>query len=259
MDLSNVAGTLLRMIVMPPLNLLLLAALGYLLQRRWPRTGRLVSGTAWVTLLVLSTTAGSRLLVTPLENLTTPLANAGGRGAQAIVVLSAGIVGAAPEYGGLDAPDATTLVRLQYGAFLQHQTGLPLLVSGGALPGTGAPRSLGAMMARTLREDFRTPVTWVEEQSQTTEQNAQFSARMLKAAGVKRVLLVTHAMHMPRSREAFQRESIEVVEAPTMFYSRAPWSPYMLLPTAGGMYRSFYAMHEWVGLVWYRLNALAAR
>ncbi len=255
MDLSNVAGTLLRMIIMPPLNLLLLAAFGYLLQRRWPRTGRVVSGSALLALLVFSTTAGSRLLVTPLENLTTPLANAGGGGAQAIVVLSAGIVDAAPEYGGRDAPDATTLVRMQYGAFLQHQTGLPVLVSGGTLPGSSANGSLGAMMARTLREDFRTEVAWVEDKSQTTEQNAQFSVRMLKKAGVKRVLLVTHAMHMPRSRAAFMREGIEVVEAPTMFYARARWSPTMLLPSAAGLYRSFYAMHEWVGLVWYRLKA----
>ncbi len=111
------------------------------------------------------------------------------------------------------------------------------------------------MMARTLREDFKTPVAWVESESQDTDQNAVYSARMLKAAGITRVLLVTHAMHMPRSRQAFVRAGIEVVEAPTMFYSRAKWSPWMLLPSASGLYRSFYAMHEWIGMAWYRLKA----
>lgn len=248
-------SSLIRIIVMPPTNLLLLIALGLLLRRRWPRVGRLLSWSAIAVLLVISTNAGSMLLVTPLENLTTPLADAEAANAQAIVVLSAGMVDAAPEYGGMDAPDPVTLVRLQYGAYLQHQTGLPLMVSGGIAPSTQATGTLGAMMARTLREDFRTPVRWIEDKSETTEQNAVYSARMLKAAGVKRVLLVTYAMHMPRSREAFAREGMEVVEAPTLFYSRARWSPYMLFPSASGLYRSYYAAHEWVGLIWYRIQA----
>jgi uncharacterized SAM-binding protein YcdF (DUF218 family) len=255
MTLSTFAGGLLRIIVMPPTNLLLLFALGYLMRRRWPRAGKAVRWAAALTLLVLSTGAGSLMLVTPLENMTAPLTDARTSGAQAIVVLSAGMVDAAPEYGGLDGPDPVTLVRLQYGAWLEHRTGLPVLVSGGIVSGSPSTGSLGAMMARTLREDFRTPVAWIEDKSETTEQNARYGARLLKAAGVKRVLLVTHAMHMPRSREAFAREGIEVVEAPTMFYSRARWSPYMLLPSASGLYRSYYAMHEWVGLVWYRINA----
>jgi uncharacterized SAM-binding protein YcdF (DUF218 family) len=255
MTLTIFFGALIRYLVMPPINLLLLIALGYLLRRRWPRAGRFISRFAIVTLLVISTGAGSLLLVTPLENMTAPLAEANGAGAQAIVVLSAGMVDAAPEYAGQDAPDPVTLVRLQYGAWLQHRTGLPLMVSGGIVPGTPSSGSLGAMMARTLREDFKTPVAFIEDKSETTEQNAVYSARMLKNAGIKRVLLVTHAMHMPRSREAFVREGIEVSDAPTMFYSRARWSPFSLIPSANGLYRSYYAMHEWVGLVWYRLRS----
>jgi uncharacterized SAM-binding protein YcdF (DUF218 family) len=251
MTLTTLASGLIRMLIMPPANLLLLIALGYLLRRRWPRAGRWLGRSALVLLAVLSTNAGALLLVAPLENLTTPLADARGAGAQAIVVLSAGIVDAAPEYGGLDAPDPVTLVRLQYGAWLQHQTGLPLMVSGGVI--ADAPRSLGAMMARTLGEDFKTPVTWIEDKSQTTEQNALYSARMLQAAGVRQVLLVTHAMHMPRSREAFEKRGIRVVEAPTMFYARGKWSPYMFVPSASGLYRSYYALHEWTGLLWYRV------
>jgi hypothetical protein len=44
------------------------------------------------------------------------------------------------------------------------------------------------------------------------------------------------------------------VAAPTLFYSRATWSPVMLVPSAGALYRSYYAMHEWMGLGWYRLR-----
>lgn len=257
MDLSQFASGLLRMLIMPPANLLLLIGVGWLLARRWPRLGRALSASGVVVLLVISTNAGARLLLTPLENMTTPFDYRQPSAAQAIVVLGAGSVEAAPEYGGLDVPDQVALVRLQYAAHLQHATGLPLMTSGG----NGAPQRgvepKAAMMARVLRDDFRTPVAWVEDQSADTAENARFSARILKAAGVRRVLLVTQAMHMPRSQAEFVRSGIEVVPAPTLFYSRATWSPFMLVPTASGLYRSFYAVHEWVGLGWYWLRAPA--
>ena len=257
MELSQIASTLLRMLLMPPANLLVLIGLAWLLRRRWPRTARALGAGATVALLALSTNAGALLLLRPLEDMTAPLDYRQATGAQAIVVLGAGSVEGAPDSGGLDVPDQVALVRLLYAAHLQHATGLPLLASGG----NGAPQRgvqpKAAMMARVLREDFKTPVAWVEDQSEDTAENAVNSARMLKAAGIKRVLLVTHAMHMPRAQAEFTRNGIEVVAAPTLFYSRVRWSPYMLVPSASGLYRSFYAMHEWMGLGWYRLRGPA--
>ena len=256
--MTEIAATLLRLVLMPPLNLLVLATLGWLLQRRWPRFGRALAAGSLVALLVVSTSAGALLLVAPLEERTAPLelAAAATAGAGAIVVLGAGAVESAPEYGGRAVPDAVALVRLQYAAHLQHVTGLPLMTSGGnASVARGVPPK-AATMARTLTEDFRTPVTWIEDRSEDTAENASRSAALLKAAGIKRILLVTHAMHMPRARAAFARQGIEVIDAPTLFYSRMRWSPTMLLPSASGLYRSYYAMHEWIGLGWYRLRAM---
>ena len=254
--MNEIASTLLRLALLPPLNLLLLIGLGWLLRRRRPRFGRAVMAAGAVVLYVISTNAGALLLVAPLERRTAPLelVRAARAGAGAIVVLGAGAVEAAPEYAGRAVPDSVALVRLQYAAHLQHATGLPLMTSGGnASIARGVPAK-GATMARTLAEDFRTPVTWVEDRSEDTAENAARSAVMLKAAGIGRILLVTHAMHMPRAREAFARNGIEVIDAPTMFYARMRFSPYMLLPSASGLYRSYYAMHEWIGLGWYRLR-----
>ncbi|MDQ1830687.1 YdcF family protein [Massilia scottii] len=244
---------LVRVLLMPPMSLIVLILAGYALRRRWPRCGRAVSGVGWAALLVLSTNAGSLLLVRPLEGLTAPLADARASGAQAIVVLAAGNVHAAPEYGA-DIPDDVALVRLRYAARLQHATGLPLLVSGGnGEPDKGIPPKAGTM-ARALREDFRTAVTWTEERSADTTQNAAYSAAILKAAGVRRVLLVTHAMHMPRAERAFVAAGLDVVPAPTMFYARSTLSPLMFVPGWSGMFRSYYATHEWIGLAWQRIN-----
>ncbi len=255
MNTSDIAGTLLRILIMPPMNLLLLILIGYLLRAKWPAVGKAVSRISVLLLLVISTNAGALLMVRPLEAMTAPLVSFKDTGAQAIVVLSAGNIERAPEYEGLDVPDPVGLVRLQYAAYVQHATNLPLMVSGGHEPGATTTVTLGDAMARTLREDFKTPVKWVENASSTTAENAAFSARMLKGAGVGKVIVVTHAMHMPRAREAFVREGIEVVAAPTMFYARGRWSPWMLIPSTSGLYRSYYASHEWLGLVWYRQQA----
>lgn len=257
MDFFSLPALAAHILLMPPTSLLFLIAFGYLLRRRWPRTGRAVGWFGLLALLLLSTRAGALLLARPLENMTVPLLDARSAGAQAIVVLGAASLERAPEYGA-DVPDPVALARLLYGAHLQHATGLPLLVTGG--PQSRAPGAVpvAATMARVLRNDFRTPVKWVENSARDTAQNAAFSARMLKESGVTRVLLVTHAMHMPRSREAFAREGVAVVEAPTAFVSRNPFSLMMLLPSAGGLYQSFYATHEWVGLLVYRWRAWKA-
>ena len=71
---------------------------------------------------------------------------------------------------------------------------------------------------------------------------------------MRRVLLVTDAMHMPRSRTAFQRAGFDVVAAPTLFFSYAPLSASSWLPSAEGLRLSWYAIYELFGIAWYRLR-----
>jgi len=247
-----------RIFLMPPTSMVILIFAGLIMRRRWPRAGRALSTGAALLLLLLSTTAGALLLVRPLEAYNPPLPAGHTGQAQAIVVLAAGSIEHAPEYGGADMPDQVALTRITYAAHLQRRTGLPLLVSGGQGDSTRNVAPKATVMARVLREEFGVPVQWIEDRSETTASNASLSAPILKAAGIKRVLLVTHAMHMERARRSFESHGIAVVPAPTMFHSGKGWSPWLLLPTASGLYRSYYATHEWVGLLWYKMHALPA-
>ena len=244
-----------HIVLLPPLSLFLAMLAGWLLACRWPRTGKAIGRGALAALLVLSTGAGARLLARPLENLTAPLPPQAVRQtqAQAIVVLAAGNREQAPEYGG-NVPDDIALARLRYGAHLQHRTGLPLLVSGGnGEPARGIPPK-AEVMARVLRDDFLTPVQWVEPDSATTADNAVNSARLLRQTGVRRILLVTDAMHMARAQRAFERAGLDVVAAPTMFQTWGPLSAFGFLPSANALQTSYYASYEWLGLAWYRVN-----
>jgi uncharacterized SAM-binding protein YcdF (DUF218 family) len=250
-----------RDLILPPASLFLMIGIGLLLWRRRPRAGRVVAGTGLALLAFLSTTAGAGLFVAPLERMTKPLQVLEHTGAQAIVVLAAGRMTNAPEYDSRDIPDYLALARLRYAAHLQRRTGLPVLVSGSngasGMDPAAADRaySKAHAMAVALREDFGVAVKWIEPQARDTGENAACSAALLQPDGVRRVLLVTDAMHMPRARAAFERAGLEVVDAPTMFFSDQADGVGAFLPSAEGMRRSWYAVYELLGIGWYRLRA----
>jgi uncharacterized SAM-binding protein YcdF (DUF218 family) len=247
-----VATNAVSALLLPPLNLVIPAVIGLLLRRRWPRTGLALGVTSLALLLLFSTRAGAYLLLRPLENLTAPLTQEATAGAQAIVVLGGGRISASPEEGGHDSVNPQTLARLRYAARLQRTTGLPLLVSGGKPD--GAAESEAQLMARSLRDDFAVPVRWLEQDSDNTAQNAFYSKRQLQHDGVTRVLLVTDAMHMPRAQAIFDRAGLAAVAAPTRFLRDERFSAIYYVPDGEGLRRSHYALHEWLGLLWYRLR-----
>ncbi len=243
-----------------PLNLVLVAALGLGLQRRWPRLGRSLTWGALAVLLLLSTQAGARLLLAPLEG---PFVNeskqsaAAANAPQAIVVLGGGRLRQAPEMGGADVPSLEALSRLRHAARLQRQTGLPLLVTGGRPD--AATMSEAQIMTQVLQQDFAVPVRWLEAESNNTAENATFSAAILHPLQIKRIWLVTDAVHMRRAQQVFRHHGFEVVAAPTTFMAQGPLRVIDFVPHARELARSSYALHEWVGLVWYRLRYLRGR
>ena len=251
MSTDLIASGIARTLILPPFSLFLLIGAGWILHSWWPRVGRWVTGTALAVLFFLCTAIGAGLLVRPLESLTTPLASSMDTRAQAILVLAAGRLEQAAEYGGKDIPDYIALARLRYAAKLQHETGLPILASGGDALAHGDRTSKADAMASALREDFVTPVKWIEGSSRNTAENALFSAEILRQHGVSRMLLVTDAMHMPRARMAFAKTGLDVVAAPTMFLGAGSTHPLDFLPSAEGLRRSHYAIREWAGLFWY--------
>jgi uncharacterized SAM-binding protein YcdF (DUF218 family) len=243
---------ILKALALPPISLILLVLLGLGL-RRHPRLGRACILTGALGLLLLSLPIVPRLLMTGLEPYPAldPAAVAHSP-AQAIVVLGAERYTWAPEYAG-DSIGALTLQRLRYAAWLQRRSGLPLYVSGGSPPDEDPP--LGRLMREVLEQEFGVPVTAVEEQSRTTAENARLSARLRADRGIGRIYLVSHAWHLPRAVAAFERAGLRVIPAPTAFVHRngSPrWDDF--LPSAGALLRGWYAMHEYVGQLWYRLR-----
>lgn len=255
MSLSWLATNVVAAFLLPPLNGLLPAFLGLALLRRRPRLGRALIGFGLLLLTALSLPIVAKALLAPIESAYPPLAREGiGQlDVDAIVILGGGRNRRAPEFGGADDVKFTTLARLRYGALLARESGKPVLVTGGKPDGEGI--SEGEAMAAALTRDFGVTPRWVETVSETTRENAFESARILLPLGVRRIALVTHAFHMPRSVGAFEAAGFQVVPAPTAYLAgQMPATAMDFIPGYDVMSRSGFALHEAIGLVWYRLR-----
>ena len=244
--------TLLKHLILPPASLFALGLLGILCLRRRPRLGRTFLWVAAISGYLLSTPAVSFLLRSSLEVLPLSLER-GTQRAAAIVVLGGDVNTHAPEYGG-ETLGGLTLERVRYGAHLARATGLPVLTTGGTA--RNAKTSVGALMKEVLESEFGVKVRWAETEAPDTEHNARYAQRILAAAGIQRVLLVTHSWHMPRSLVAFESAGLEAVPAPTDYRAAPSWQPSQILPSAGALLESSLALHEWLGRLWYRLRGM---
>ena len=89
-----------------------------------------------------------------------------------------------------------------------------------------------------------------------TEENALFTADTLGAG--ETVILVTHAVHMRRAAEVFERAGLRVIPAPMGFISGrgAGTVAADLLPSVAYLAQSNYALYEIIGGWWYRAKRL---
>ena len=194
---------LLSGLVLPPTSLVLLTLLGLLLLKSRPRFAVGLMAFSQLALLALAMPVVAGAIARTLEP--PPLAPDGLKRAQAIVILAAGLNRSAIEWGG-ETVDDFTLQRVRYGAHLARASGLPVYVTGG-VPGD-ARHSVARMMAGVLQRDYGIQPKWIDEAADTTRGNALMAAKDLKPLGIQRVVLVTTAIHMPRSkRRSRQRDS----------------------------------------------------
>ncbi|MBI5429274.1 MAG: YdcF family protein [Nitrosomonadales bacterium] len=238
--------------LLPPLSLLLMLALGIVLLYRRRRFARPLILAACALLWIAATPYFSGSALRLLET-GTVVPDSARQHADAIVILGGGTYFRAPEYAGQDTAGKLTLVRLRYGAKLQRETGKPVLVTGGRPVGNSL--SEAQQMRAALEQDFRVPVRWTEDTSDNTFENARNSFRILQQEGIRKIYLVTHAWHMPRSAEAFRRAGFEVVEAPTAFTTRYRTDLLAFLPSAESLLDSKFFVHEVIGLLWYRVKS----
>ena len=140
-----------------------------------------------------------------------------------------------------------------------------IILSGGRIDWLGGGSSESADMAKIMLQ-IGVPASAIvlEPNSRNTYENAVNVRKILVERGIRQVLLVTSAIHMPRSLLIFKRQGISAIPAPTDFLisnhelqqlQNSPQSKLIyLLPGADNLDMFTHALKEYVGLVVYRLR-----
>jgi uncharacterized SAM-binding protein YcdF (DUF218 family) len=228
-------------LVLPPTGLILLGIVALLLIKRWPRIARATLWFSSLTLLALSTPIVARGLLAALN--APSLDPNASKSAQAVMILGGGVMRATPEYG--DTLSLHALARTRYGAKLAKERSLPILVTAGSVYGEGPAEA--EVMAKVLSDDYGIAAKWVETRSRHTAENAHFSAEMLKADNVRKILLVTHDYHMRRALAHCEAAGLICYAAPVSTIGHVNDTWIQQLPNAGALQLSSLALHEVLG------------
>ena len=196
---------------------------------------------------ILSCGLTTRLIGVPLEGDEVPLVDTLELGGCDAVVLLGGGMGAHEKCGRAEMFSAADRVWEAARQWRAHQNGdLKLTLSGGGVEQSTVP------LLKDLGVDEKALVFFPEAR------NTEEEARMIAAAGFKRVRLVTSAWHMPRARMLFERAGLEVIPAPTdyeMHYcAELPLQCKDFFPSADALWRNSVAVKEWVARFFYWLK-----
>lgn len=256
-------------LLLPPVPLLLAVLLGAGLMRSRRRGGGLLIAVS-VGVLWLSACSGfarviEPLLLTPYPALDTQRiaalrtearpASAAARASErapshvAILVLGGGVEPYAPEYG-MSSLSSHSLASLRYGLWLSRETGWPVGFSGGTGWANRGAAAEAEVAARIAAQEYGRPLRWVESSSRDTRENARLSVPLLRAAGVRHVLLVTRGWHMPRAMALFEEAAgtgIRIEAAPMGLATQTDIPALSWLPTSAGFERVRVVLREWLG------------
>jgi uncharacterized SAM-binding protein YcdF (DUF218 family) len=242
----------LKQLILPPMAwILALLVVLVFWRRRWARKLLFVTISG---IIVLHNGLVGHWLRYPLESRYTPLTNPRDAGHyDVIVVLTSASI---PAGGLLPFPtiDEHMFRRLDEAWRLYRIQPKPIIVSGGHVNPFTPDRNENKIACDYLIR-WGVPQHHVlgEVKSRDTFESALETAKLLKQKGWKRYLLVTSAVHMPRSMLVFSAKAPEPIPAPGDFTLRQEeLSPLDFAPTVSAARAIALSLHEYLGFANYR-------
>ncbi|GFE71288.1 YdcF family protein [Chroococcus sp. FPU101] len=156
--------------------------------------------------------------------------------------------------------------RVIYAAKLYLTEKAPLIIAaGGRIKWLSTEQPESADMGQLL-ELMGVPNSAIiqESESLNTYENAVNVKKIVDERGIKKILLVTSALHMPRSLAIFKHQGIEAIAAPTDFLVSYPDLESLnqslpaillnLIPNANYLEQTTKAIKEYIGIYIYHLK-----
>lgn len=174
--------------------------------------------------------------------------------ADAIVVLGGGHYDGWMRRDSVD-PDELRHSRLAAGARAWLAGRAPLIILSGGGNGRG-PSEAETMAMAIAKAGIPASALVLEQGSDNTRDNARLTAALLRQRAMRKVLLVTSSVHMPRASVLFRNAGIEVVPVPVPEGRLGTGWKERWLPSPRALWRSGRAMKEYAGLLAIRVGML---
>ena len=246
--------------ILDPFFLALALLTGSLLLRRFKKASFLLALGAFLMLIVPGIPAISDHLVASLEDQYPDSSMDTITPAQAIVVLGGTLQPASEQHPASHLVDSSDRLLVALRIYRAGKAPL-ILCSGGNLSlfkQSSDDQSEARAMSGLLQE-WGLPASAIltEENSVNTHENATMSFELLSVRRIRRIILVTSAIHMPRAVATFRKAGFEVVPAPADFYIGWGGDYTHWIPDAGSLISTELALREWVGLWVYQRRGWA--
>jgi uncharacterized SAM-binding protein YcdF (DUF218 family) len=150
-----------------------------------------------------------------------------------------------------------TYSRLFNGIRIFKQSGARTLALCGGSPIPSTESESEVMKALALESGIQENKIITETESRNTMENAAELAKLLSSTEKRRIGLVTSALHILRSEKAFRKQfpNDTIVPIPVNYiYSPDQHNLRSFVPSADAFATSNYALHEWIGIIWYYLR-----
>ena len=243
---------LLKAALDPVVFLLLLIAVGFFvsLGRRKKRSGQIILPVTFLVLYIVSVSPVSNALCYILEKEYLLQNNADVDYLDIVVVLGGGV--SDNKFLTETMPSPFTASRLLYAVQVFRRVEAAYLICAGK--GTG--RLSEAEVMKISAERLGVPVTSIkiDPNSRNTWEHAEELNKMFQNKDMK-IGLVTSAYHMKRSERVFRKYFSHVIPLPSDYlYSSQSFSIMTFLPASGNLYKFSTALHEMIGVTWYRIK-----
>lgn len=123
------------------------------------------------------------------------------------------------------------------------------------LGGGNAERTLAESMRDVLvAHNVQASNITVETDSLSTKENAEAFAKIRPPGSAPRIHLLTSMLHVRRAAATFEKQGYVVCHIGVDTQYSVPKPPVSLLPYLSGLNKSTLVLHEWMGLIVYRIK-----
>ena len=235
---------LISYLILPGTTLVLLSLVGLILliKTKKQRLAVIVLIVSSVMLYLFSISPIADLLLYPLENKHSKIQDSGQT--ETIIMLTGGEEG--------NVLRAREVLRLYYA---RKNDNTKIIISGNDPLTTSDQKESSAEQVKTLLTEsgINPEIINTETDSRTTFESAQNLNNIIRQDNF---FLVTSGYHMPRAMMIFKAFDTRPIPAPTDFKIGVGYNLFSFLPSPGNLKKTDYAIHEYIGIIYYKLKIL---